>query len=249
MMKGKSNLSFFNTQIKTKGGMMGQYYLVANMDKKQYIQSNGFVKLMEWSYNRNPTVLKLEELINGDWKGDHVYVIGDYADSECADYHADVIQKIEKEYLDGSDLSLYDHVRYGFRRIDYDENIYNEYRYIFNHNTHQYVDMEHCPLRVNTGPFKEHGKWYHATIAPLPLLLALGNGLGGGDYRGNNDHLVGSWAKDSDKLEICEELKFPEYKELQPKFYENELVPYTEKEKRIQMLKQYLKTKEENRTR
>lgn len=45
------------------------------MDKKQYIQNDGFFKLMEWSYNRNPTVLKLEELINGEWKGDRVYVI------------------------------------------------------------------------------------------------------------------------------------------------------------------------------
>ena len=210
------------------------------MDKKQYIQNDGFFKLMEWSYNRNPTVLKLEELINGEWKGDRVYVIGDYADSECADYHADVIRKIEKEFLDGSDMALYDYVRYGFRRIDSSGDINNEYRYIFNHNTHQYVDMEHCPLRVNASPFEEHGKWYHATIAPLPLLLTLGNGLGGGDYRGNNDHLVGSWAK---------EMKYPVYKEFRPEFYEGRLVPYTEKEKRIKMMKQNSKTRKEYHSR
>lgn len=29
---------------------MGQYYLIANMDKKEYIESNRFLKLMEWSY-------------------------------------------------------------------------------------------------------------------------------------------------------------------------------------------------------
>lgn len=229
--------------------MMGQYYLVANMDKKEYIQSDGFFKLMEWSYNRNPTVLKLEDLINKDWKGDRVYVIGDYADSECVDYHADDIRKIEREFLDGSDMSLYDCVRYGFKRIFYDNAINNDYRYIFNHRTHQYVDMEHCPLKANVSPYEEHNKWYHATIAPLPLLLALGNGLGGGDYRGNNDHLVGSWAKDSEKLEICEKMKYPEYKEFHPDFYEGELVPYTEKEKRIQKKKALLKAKEYSRLR
>lgn len=29
---------------------MGQYYLVANIDKKEYMISPDFVKLMEWSY-------------------------------------------------------------------------------------------------------------------------------------------------------------------------------------------------------
>lgn len=39
-------------------------------------------------------------------------------------------------------------------------------------------------------------------IHPLPLLTAIGNGRGGGDYRGTNQEAVGSWAWD--ELEIVE---------------------------------------------
>lgn len=220
---------------------MGQYYLIANMDKKEYIESNRFLKLMEWSYNRNPVVLKLEELLHEQWKGDRVYVIGDYADSENFGYHTDIVKKLEKEFLNEDESSLYFHIANHFKNVEYDENIHNDYRYIFNHNKKQYVDMEHCPLEMMLGAFKDHGKWYHATIAPLPLLLALGNGLGGGDYFGNNKYLVGSWVEDSRHLEISEKMLFPEYKELQPDFYEGEKVPYHEKEKLIRIEKQRLK--------
>lgn len=228
---------------------MGQYYLVANVDKQEYMECNHFLKLMEWSYNRNELVLTMEKLMTNRWKGDRIYVIGDYAGSEEGCAHSEVLRELEKELLkEQAGISLYGHICNHFKKIKCTNNRTN-YRYIFNHNTKSYVDMEHCPLNTMLGAFKDHDKWYHATIAPLPLLLALGNGLGGGDYYGNNDHLVGAWARDSDKIEICEELKFPEYRELQPDFYEDELVPYTEKEQRIQIFKQYLKTREESRSR
>ena len=38
---------------------------------------------------------------------------------------------------------------------------------------------------------KENGKILSATIAPLSLMLALGNGQGGGDYYAHNHELVG----------------------------------------------------------
>jgi hypothetical protein len=50
--------------------------------------------------------------------------------------------------------------------------------FILNHTKKQYIDKSRMP--------------YH----PLPLLTAEGNGRGGGDYRGNNEHLCGSWARD-----------------------------------------------------
>ena len=51
---------------------MGQYYIVANIDKKEYMRSNGGVKLMEWSYNRNPLVLNLMKKLANEWKNDRV---------------------------------------------------------------------------------------------------------------------------------------------------------------------------------
>ena len=56
------------------------------------------------------------------------------------------------------------------------------YNYIVNHSKMQYV--------VKKG-----------VIHPLSLLTAEGNGLGGGDYYGVNDDLVGSWARDIISME------------------------------------------------
>lgn len=51
------------------------------------------------------------------------------------------------------------------------------------------------------------------------------------------------------KIEISEEMKYPVYKEFRPEFYEGRLVPYTEKEKRIKMMKQNSKTRKEYHSR
>lgn len=56
------------------------------------------------------------------------------------------------------------------------------------------------------------------SIYPISLLTAVGNGLGGGDYRGNAQHLVGKWAGDivslEDELPIGYlELPYPEFAE------------------------------------
>lgn len=48
-------------------------------------------------------------------------------------------------------------------------------------------------------------------IHPLPILTAEGNGRGGGDYYGKNNHLAGTWARDIITME-----------------YENPTEPYTE---------------------
>jgi hypothetical protein len=53
-------------------------------------------------------------------------------------------------------------------------------------------------------------------VHPLPLLVSEGNGLGGGDYRGNNKELCGTWTRDS----ISVENVIPDgFTELVPNFY------------------------------
>lgn len=79
-------------------------------------------------------------------------------------------------------------------------------RYLVNHKKKLYVDYS-----------KIEQDEYGYRIDPLPLLTAEGNGRGGGDYRGANDKLVGSWARDL----ISVESEMPNgYTELVPSFRE-----------------------------
>lgn len=43
----------------------------------------------------------------------------------------------------------------------------------------------------------EHGKWW---MCAWPILNAVGNGQGGGDYHGVNEHLAGRWAYDRQRI-------------------------------------------------
>jgi hypothetical protein len=66
--------------------IMGQYYEIVNIDKREYLDPHTMgcgAKLMEWSYNRTEISLALMNLLADRWKGDRVYVVGDYA--ECDD--------------------------------------------------------------------------------------------------------------------------------------------------------------------
>jgi len=65
------------------------------------------------------------------------------------------------------------------------EKLFLEGKYLVNHDQKTYVDLDfyHDSLDNNEG-----------TINPIPLLTAVGNGRGGGDYCGNDNDSVGSWA-------------------------------------------------------
>ncbi|MCQ2739758.1 MAG: hypothetical protein MJ237_05980 [bacterium] len=58
------------------------------------------------------------------------------------------------------------------------------YRYIINHDKMVYIDTRKIKA----------DKWGYR-INPLPLLTAEGNDRGGGDYRGINKELCGTWAR------------------------------------------------------
>ena len=66
---------------------MGQYYKIVNVDKKEYFSPWDFhcgAKLLEWNYVGddmvgNPVTNTLHYLLEDRWKGDRVYVVGDYA--------------------------------------------------------------------------------------------------------------------------------------------------------------------------
>lgn len=227
---------------------MGQYYIVANIDKKEYMRSNGGVKLMEWSYNRNDLILNLMNKLANEWKGDRVYIVGDYAlssdriDKEKQpaekDYDYDILEKLEKELgiynqkENGYYKTLYSFASDNFKELGVKKLNKEEYKYIYNHKRKEFIDLRHCPL---AWLYKEKQKYNVVTIAPISLLLALGNGMGGGDYFGNNNELVGKYIADIENLEITKEPLNIGYKEFRPEFYEWIYIPYTEIDKEIEV--------------
>lgn len=80
---------------------MGQYFLIANIDKWEYFSARdlgGFVELMEWSYKDNECVNAMLSLMSGKWKGDRVYVVGDYAECDNPeDTFYNTLESVEEE--------------------------------------------------------------------------------------------------------------------------------------------------------
>lgn len=156
---------------------------------------NSGAKLMEHSYTIDDMINTVEYLISpiGKYYKSCIVWAGDYAEPECF-----------------SNQNLYMMVDY---RSDIETtNSYKpecDYRYIVNHTQKSYVDKEN-PLNkiINEWDFIIH---------PLSILLAESGSGGGGDYRGNNEHLCGSWARNS----ISVETTIPDgFNELVPNFYE-----------------------------
>lgn len=222
---------------------MGQYYIVVNVDKKMYIEpmdlGNG-VKLMEFSYGKTATVLALMNLLANEWYGDRVYVVGDYAESDNPEepcYKA--IKSLEEELRlqNGENGTLYHYALANFTNVsalvDYED---HGLRYIYNHGTKQFIDTAKCPIEW-TWYSEEDNKAYVTKVAPMPLLLAIGNDRGGGDFHeGNNGYeYVGSWCDTVRDIEVREyEKNDVDYEEFTPNFTENkEIIPYTDEEKVI----------------
>lgn len=192
---------------------MGQYYYPVILSetksgKKELIRvwmsphaySNG-AKLTEHSYIGNNFIQAFEYLISPDgmfYKSRIVWA-GDYADPEEDDtmnLHQMVVENGTYQRPKSIDTSCY--------------------RYIVNHSKNLYVDKERIvnkPEPENMLPRWNTNKMFH----PLPLLVSEGNGMGGGDYRGSNIELCGTWSRDI----ISVEMNIPtDFTELVCDFYE-----------------------------
>lgn len=175
---------------------MGQYYKPISLDKKEYLYTHDFkhkgyegeswgqgLKLMEHSYIGNPVLNAVESLLTpkGSWYKTRIVWGGDYADGEPDreldeyDRHPNWYQIMETE---------------GTKLIPPTRSVRGKYKYLTNHDKKVVIDL--------TGVKKDGGGW---KIHPLSLLTAEGNGLGGGDYSGNDEELVGTWARDVISLE------------------------------------------------
>lgn len=154
---------------------MGQYYKPIIIDEKRkpliafysWDYNNG-LKLMEHSYLDNNFVnAVVNTMVSKFPKGARLVWAGDYAEPE----------KRKKENLfEVVGDKLYHQVKNTRRN--------SKIRYIVNLTKKQFVDLLEVP---NINGMEVH---------PLPLLTAEGNGLGGGDFLGNGQKYVGSWAGD-----------------------------------------------------
>jgi hypothetical protein len=167
---------------------MGQYYMAIILGEKNiskheiirfYIHSLCGAKLTEHSYIGNNFVGGVEFLFTPEgpcYKSRLVWA-GDYADPEPELgenlYH--LTNSPDKEYSLKSTITP-------------------EYKYIINHTKKVYLDKDAYVIKVKS---KTDSHPFH----PLSLLVAEGNGRGGGDYYGENEELVGTWARDVISIE------------------------------------------------
>lgn len=167
---------------------MGQYYypvflaedgvtIIAWVNGLDYSCSS---KLMEQGVD-NALVCGIENLLaaGSPYHKARVVWAGDYADNE-----------------EGQDLNLYMLCleKYADKEIKPDLVLSNNYNYILNHTKKVYIDKAQA---------KAYDR-YKCDLHALPFLTCEGNGLGSGDFRGNDPHnIIGSWARDSISAETA----------------------------------------------
>ncbi|MGB4090940.1 MAG: hypothetical protein WBK46_03220 [Ruminococcus flavefaciens] len=195
---------------------MGQYYYIANMDKKEYLLVNRRApgrKLLEIAMDRNAAQAILNRIAE-EWKGDHVFLVGDYAD---LDDKKVIYFDTLREWCDRlhTPYTLYDYIDENFTGVE-GEITDKGYRFIYNHEKKEYIDILHCPTYHT-----DDSGWMQNHISPLALLIAMGNGRGGGDYYNReNDKLVGSWCSSIASVEITREpIDDLGYTEIHPDFF------------------------------
>ena len=86
-------------------------------------------------------------------------------------------------------------------------------KFLVNHTKKEYIN---CTTYYDRSSEKYFGDNYDC-IHPLPLLTVIGNGRGGGDYRGINMEYVGRWCMDAISIENNQP---EEYTEISPTFIE-----------------------------
>ena len=177
---------------------MGQYYtpvIIKQHKTREYASGylsheygNG-LKLMEHAYvGNNFTETVLKELYHSQGR---LVWMGDYAEQK--DF--DMLDKT----LKGFDfIEAYERIE---NKQNYkhpvDTNNFSKDKIVLNHEKEEYIDMkQYCEVAKRD----DCGMLAH----PIALLTAMGNGKGGGDYRGPDEELVGVWAGDT--LEIVDEL-------------------------------------------
>ena len=154
---------------------MGQYFEAINTETLERMnphQYDSFSKLTEHGWVGNSFVgAVMRRMMPGNpWYQSPVAWVGDYYGDE--DGETDFQTLSEKE---GKKVRKY-------KTLTTDE---QKKAFLINHTKSQYVSYNDLP--------EDYDGWM---LNPLCILTAMGNGRGGGDYRGPDEDKVGIWATD-----------------------------------------------------
>ena len=196
---------------------MGQYYKVVNFDKKEFLYSWDYdcgSKLMEFSYIG-------DDLSSNGFVGALINLLQDsnvdYANEDLPE-KADFISSLYDEFEFDKDKSFYFcDEELGFKKVSGVEPRKAK-RYLINNKTKEYVDLKDLPIEWS---YEAEKGTYYTSIFPLMLLIAFGNGLGGGDYMGEECSDVGLWCDSSDGVEFVDTIP-KGFEELRSYFTEND---------------------------
>lgn len=143
------------------------------------------IKLMEHSWIGNLFVESVSKLLYNAPK--RVVWVGDYA-NEVGDFDFNIPSKpiIPDYYAAWGDWVVPS-------IVEADENFTIVGKFLLNHDTHEYIEITNEGYLFYSQPAEKSAlPWY---IHPLPLLTAVGNDRGGGDFhKGYGYENVGIWA-------------------------------------------------------
>lgn len=202
---------------------MGQYYNVINVDKQQYFSPVSFklgMKLKEFAYNRLKLENTLVYLLAHEWKGDRVYVVGDYTPTlkefseteklnEIHDYDKtwyNTIKKVTEEVALDNLTNLYDIATNQYK--DYVECTLEENKVSFNDIVKPNFKVVYNPIKNEYLDLDSASEDTEFNFSQLILLLTVNNNNGGGDFGNTNQlNLVGSWVDDVQSLQVFQSLE------------------------------------------
>lgn len=177
-----------------------------NIESMEWLYSHDYgngLKLMEHSYIGNKFVGAVMKLMTkgNKWHKKPIVWCGDYFSEEGEE---DYYDKVE----DNKRLKPYEWM----------QDIEQKKAILVNHTKKEYARFYTFPLdeikKKVIDRLEGNDEW---VINILPLLTALGNGRGGGDYHGINEDKLGIWARDI----LSVEFEVPEgYNELKVEFKE-----------------------------
>lgn len=193
----------------------GTHFIIYSFSCQVKGLGHNSVKLMEHSWWNNEFLTnfcaRLYERSRENNKETHILWLGDYAEldglSSLEGLSACFARVVQRSWLK---QALQDPNR---KEIDIgntnpDFSLIN--KFLVNTTKQEFIN---CTTYYNCN--HDVDDWY---IHPLPLLTAVGNGEGGGDYFGVNNELVGRWAGDA--LYIDDEEPVEPFKEIFPIFRE-----------------------------